>query len=33
MKYLKSIEHLNTLLAKEKAIIVVFIDPNGFMPS
>lgn len=33
MKYLKSIEQLNSLLEQEKAIMVIFVDPRQFMPS
>jgi len=33
MKYLKSIDQLNTLLQQEKAIIIIFVDPKQFMPS
>lgn len=33
MKYLKSIEQLNFLIDSKNAFIVVFVDPNEFMPA
>lgn len=33
MKYLKSKEQLNDLLSTGKTIIIIFVDPNEFMPA
>lgn len=33
MKYLKSKEQLNELLNSGKTIIIIFVDPNEFMPA
>lgn len=33
MKYLRTKEQLNEILSSGKAIIVVFVDPNEFMPA
>ncbi len=33
MKYLKSLLQIEELLLTEKAIIIIFVDPNEFMPA
>jgi hypothetical protein len=33
MKYLKSLSQLEELLQTEKAVILIFVDPNEFMPA